>query len=63
MGKIIRFLKREYYKLFYYESRGNDAMFGKFRVKYKDGKISQKMCWHSAKNYASIFNGEIIDAF
>ena len=63
MKNFIRFLKRQYYKLFYYESRGDDAMFGKFRVRYKDGKISQKMCWSSAKTYASIFNGEIIDAF
>lgn len=63
MRKIFRFIKRQFYKLPYYESRGDDAMFGKFRVVYNDGKISQKMCWDSAKNYSSIFGGKIIDAF
>ena len=60
---IVRFFKRQYYKLFTYHNRGDDAMFGKFRVLYNDGKISQKMCWSSAKTYAEIFEGKIIDAF
>lgn len=60
---IVRFFKRQYYKLFVYNNRGDDAMFGKFRVLYSDGKISQKMCWSSAKTYSEIFDGKIIDAF
>jgi len=63
MERLFRFIKRQFYKLAYYESRGDDAMFGKFRVVYNDGKISQKMCWSSAKTYSSVFGGKIIDAF
>lgn len=63
MERLFRFIKRQFYKLSYYESRGDDAIFGKFRVVYNDGNISQKMCLDSAKTYSSVFGGKIIDAF
>lgn len=61
--RIIYFLRREYYKLFVYENRGDDAMFGRFRVLYPDGKRTQRMCYKSAKTYADLFKGKIIDDF
>ena len=60
---IYRFFLRQFYKIAHYESRGEDGARGKFRVKYNDGKISQKMCYGNAKNYAEIFGGKVIDAF
>ena len=63
MKKVFRFILRQFYKIPYYDSRGDDGLFGRFRVEYPDNKISQKMCYHSAKTYSKIFGGEIIDAF
>lgn len=60
---LIRFIVRQFYKNHYYDSRGDDALYGKFRVKYPDNKLSQKMCWHSAQQYSQIFKGKIVDAF
>lgn len=36
---------------------------GKFRVKYKDGQISQPFSYKVAKDYSEIFGGEVIDNF
>jgi len=64
MLKIVKIILREFYKIPRYESRIDDGIYGKFRVKYRtDGAISQKMCWHNAKSYAKIFGGDVIDAF
>jgi len=60
---MIRFLKRNYYKLFDYASRIDNDSKGKFRVKYSDGKTTTKMSYWTAKTYATTFNGVIIDAF
>jgi hypothetical protein len=64
LGAVIcRFFLRQFYKIPQYESRGDDAMYGKFRVKYNDGKISQKMCYRNARDYAKMFGGIVLDAF
>ena len=60
---ITRFFLRQYYKLFFYEGRGNNRNKGKFRVLYNDGRISERMCYKVAKDYASIFGGRVLDAF
>ena len=60
MKRIVKWIKFQFAKIPSYESRGDDALYGKFRVFYSDGKISQKMCYSTAKNYASMFNGEVI---
>ena len=60
---IGRFFLRQYYKLFFYEGRGNNRSKGKFRVLYDDGRCSEKMCYKVAKDYASIFGGKVLDAF
>ena len=60
---ICRFFLRKFYKIPQYESRGDDALYGKFRVKYNDGKISQKMCYCNARDYAKMFGGIVVDAF
>lgn len=38
-------------------------LYGKFRVKYKDDQVSVRMYYRTAKDYASIFGGEILDDF
>jgi hypothetical protein len=58
-----RRLLRLYYKLFDHGILFDHYMHGKFRVKYPDGKISQRFSWRVAKEYKAIFGGEIIDAF
>ena len=60
---IRRFFLREYYKLFFYEGRGNNRSKGKFKVLYSDGRYSEKMCYKVAKDYASMFDGKVLDAF
>jgi len=60
---IFRFIKRQYYKLFDYDSRQDNDSKGKFRVKYIDGSTTTKMSFWAAKTYSELFNGTIIDAF
>ncbi len=36
---------------------------GKFRVRYPDGKESTKFDYKTAKDYKSMFGGEIIELF
>jgi hypothetical protein len=60
---ITRFFLRQYYKLFFYESRGSNRNKGKFRVLYNDGRTSERMCYKAAKDYASIFGGRVLNAF
>jgi hypothetical protein len=60
---ITRFFLRQYYKLFFYEGRGDNRNKGKFRVLYNDGRTSERMCYKVAKDYASIFGGRVLDAF
>lgn len=60
---ISRFFLRQYYKLFFYEGRGNNRSKGKFKVLYNDGRYSENMCYKVAKDYASIFGGKVMDAF
>ena len=47
------------YKIPEYNNRGDDSLFGKYRVKYSDGQMSQRMCYESAKTYSQIFGGSI----
>lgn len=64
IGSVInRFFLRQYYKLFFYEGRGNNRSKGKFKVLYNDGRYSENMCYKVAKDYASIFGGKVLDAF
>lgn len=60
---IGRFLLRQYYKLSFYEGRGNNRNKGKFKVLYNDNRMSENMCYNVAKDYASIFGGRVIDGF
>ena len=63
LAVISRFFLRQYYKLFFYEGRGNNRSKGKFKVLYNDGRYSENMCYKVAKDYASIFGGNVLDAF
>lgn len=64
MKKLFRNIRREWYKLLSINgSLWSHSAYGKFRVKYPDGQISQKFSYKCAKNYKAIFGGEIIDAF
>lgn len=38
-------------------------MYGKFRVRYPDGKTSQPFDYPTAKDYKEMFGGEVIDNF
>ena len=60
---VVRFLKREWYKLAFYEGRGNNRNKGKFKVLYDDGRISENMCWKVANDYAEMFKGKVLDSF
>lgn len=60
---MIRWVRRQWYKLFFYESLDSNRLYGKFRVVYPDGKRSQPFCWETAQTYASIFGGKVIDNF
>jgi hypothetical protein len=60
---LLRFFQRQFYKFFDYNSRQDNDLKGKFRVKYVDGRITTKMSYWTAKTYANSFNGTIIDAF
>ena len=62
MRNTIRWVKRQWYKIFYYSPYWESA-YGKFRVLYKDGAKSVPMCYKNAKSYAEIFNGKVIDNF
>lgn len=53
----------EVYKIPEYSNRGDDVLYGKYRVRYPDNKVSQKMCYASAKTYSQIFGGIIIFNF
>ncbi len=63
LAVISRFFLRQYYKLFFYEGRGNNRIKGKFKVLYNDGRYSENMCYKVTKDYASIFGGKVMDAF
>jgi hypothetical protein len=64
MKNIIRKIKRWIYKQRDHgELLLNHSAFGKFRVRYPDGEISQPFSWKAAKDYRDIFGGEIIDNF
>lgn len=58
-----RNIKRVWYKMQFRDSLMEGMIYGKFRAKYKDGQVSIKMYYKTAKNYADIFGGEVIDAF
>lgn len=60
---IGRWILRQFYKIPDYDSRGDNAYYGKFRVVYLDGRESAKMSWRTAKGYAKMFGGKVIDAF
>jgi hypothetical protein len=57
-------LKRLYYRFWHHNgSLYVQALYGKFRVKYPDGAVSQKFSYRTAKSYQAIFGGEIIEDF
>lgn len=58
-----RWILRQWYKIPYYDSREDNAFYGKFRVLYNDGEQSIPMCWKVANEYANIFGGVVIDNF
>jgi hypothetical protein len=60
---VVRFLKREWYKLAFYEGRGNNRNKGKFKVLYNDGRMSENMCWKVANDYAQMFGVKVLDSF
>lgn len=69
MKKLLYCIKREYYKLWDITGMGDDRSVadhrkkGKFRVKYRDGEISQPFSWRVANEYKEMFGGEVIDNF
>lgn len=63
MKTIIKFFIRQYYKLFFYEGREKNIVYGKFYVLYKDGRKSENMCYSVANDYAKMFGGTTKDAF
>ena len=63
LHNVICFLKREWYKLAFYEGRGNNRNKGKFKVLYDDGRMSENMCWKVANDYAQMFKGKVLDSF
>ena len=62
MRNIVRFIKRQWHKLETLTPFYMDAL-GKFRVKYNDGRISRPMDYATAKDYAEMFGGKVIDNF
>jgi hypothetical protein len=44
-------------------SRDHNAIHGRWRVRYNDGKLSEPMCKDVAEDYASIFGGTVIPRF
>lgn len=61
--RVIRFLKRNWYKLAFYEGRSDNRNRGKFKVLYDDGRMSENMCWKVANDYAEMFKGKVLDSF
>jgi len=64
MKRLIRSIKRLYYKL--WDTNGNldrHRIYGKFYVRYPDGKRSQPFSWRVANEYKERFGGEVIDNF
>lgn len=47
------------YQKFY--SVSYQGIYGKYRVKYKDGKFSKRMDYSSASGYAEIYDGEVVN--
>lgn len=62
MKTIWRFIKRTWYKLDRYSPFYSMA-FGKFRVLYRDGQRTIPMDYKTAKDYAKMFGGKVIDNF
>lgn len=60
---VIRFLKRGWYKLAFYEGRSDNRNRGKFKVLYDNGRMSENMCWKVANDYAEMFKGKVLDSF
>tara|TARA_R110000851_G_scaffold13330_9_gene45583 strand:- start:10 stop:243 length:234 start_codon:yes stop_codon:yes gene_type:complete len=60
---VVRFLKREWYKLAFYEGRDDNRIRGKFKVLYDDGRMSENMCWRVANDYAEMFKGKVLNSF
>lgn len=59
---MLKNIKRMWYKCFRYSPFYMTA-FGKFRVLYKDGQKTIPMDYKTAKDYAKIFGGKVIDNF
>jgi hypothetical protein len=58
-GMIMQLIKVFLTALF--ESRmGIEPVSGKFRVMYNDGRVSQRMWYFTACDYAKIFKGKVI---
>lgn len=59
---LLRILKRWWDRQQRFDSSLSMYLHGRFRVKYKDGRVSQRFDYHTAKTYRDIFGGEIIDS-
>lgn len=61
---MIRWIKRQIYKCFYYAPVSQQRIHGKFKVYYPDvDQYSRPMNYGSAKVYAGIFEGKVVDNF
>lgn len=64
MEGIIKWIKRQWYKQYTYQTRYDSIKNGKFKVLYTDiNRESTPMCWKAASDYAEIFNGKVLDNF
>lgn len=59
MKRILTAIFYQYYKYFYYESRIDNRLKGKYRVLYNDGRYSENMCYDDAKYYVCSYGGKI----
>lgn len=64
--KVWRFISRICFILFERQSElfAFQSAYGHFRVRYNDdGRVSQKMTYWTARNYAKMFKGKVEDVF
>lgn len=59
---MIRAIKRVWY-MFEYLTPTTMIERGKFKVRYQDGEYSHNMDYTTAKQYAKMFDGKVVDNF
>lgn len=60
VGIFINWIKIQFYKLQSSDSTLRGILYGKFYVIYPDGKKSINMYYNVARDYASIFGGDVL---